>query len=688
MNACSIMQIRPIHLLSYIAILAISQLTLCTEAQTPAVKDLNTPREFPKITTQRQWQERAEAIRQQILVSAGLWPLPEKTPLKAKIFGKVERNGYSVEKVYFQTYPGFYLAGNLYRPLGRGTGPFPAILNPHGHWANGRMADTQDGSIAARCINFAKQGMIAFSYDMVGYNDTHFPESPITTDFYKVHRDFGTNDPANLLWSISLMGLQTWNSIRALDFLESLPGVDKHRLACTGESGGGTQTFILGAIDDRLAAQAPVVMVSHTMQGGCGCENMPGLRIEYSNMEIAAAAAPRPQIMVAAAGDWTKTMPTVEGPAVEGIYELFHAKEKLRHVRFDFNHNYNQTSREAVYQWFDHWLLDTPDAPIKEVAYQKESDETLRVFTDGKLPSDAVSQSELIQYLVKTRQTQLQALEPKSKSAWEHYKKIIEPAWKRTLQLEYPNSATHTFQSFIQKNENYSSEWLEVNRINEEKKLKLLHFKPAKTNSSSWPVLVVLVNPEGKGAYCNESGAPVGLAKQLLDHKLDVIIVDKFPSLPSNDQYSIFYSTYNRTYLQERVRDLITICHGVADIQFKSTRVVLCGTGHAGLWSLLATPATDAVVADYDQLNLADDKSLLAPDLFCPGLRNIDSFIGPAILAAPKPLLLHNVASTFSTQKLQSAYRALNAEKKLCLESARMDETQIADWIIKLNDSK
>ena len=229
--------------------------------------------------------------REQILVSCGLWPTPEKTPLQAHIFGKIERDGYSIEKVYFQTLPGFYLAGNLYRPLAEGKGPFPAILNPHGHWKEGRLADTKDGSTAARCISFARQGMVAFSYDMVGFNDTHFANSPTNKAFYEIHRQFGGfgTNATDMLWGISLMGLQTWNSIRALDFLESLPDVDAKRLACTGESGGGTQTFMLGAIDDRLAVQVPVVMVSHTMQGGCSCENMAGLRIEYSNMEIAAA---------------------------------------------------------------------------------------------------------------------------------------------------------------------------------------------------------------------------------------------------------------------------------------------------------------------------------------------------------------------------------------------------------------
>src|SRR5437773_3164465 len=357
------------------------------------IKDLNTPREFPSIHSRSEWESRAKEIREQILVSCGLWPLPEKTPLNARIFGKVERGGYRVEKVYFQTYPGFYLAGNLYRPLGKGSGPFPAILNPHGHWANGRMADTKEGSIAARCINFAKQGMIAFSYDMVGYNDTQFPDWPTSDELYRRHRRFATNE-ANLLWNISLMGLQTWNSIRALDFLESLPDTDKSRLACTGESGGGTQTFMLGAVDDRLAAQAPVVMVSHSMQGGCSCENAPGLRVEYSNMEIAAVPAPRPQLLVAATGDWTKMTLTVEGPAIAGVYKLFQADDRLRYARFDFNHNYNQTSREAVYAWFDRWLLNQPPAEsVKEAAYTKEPDAELRVWPDGKRPADAWSEA-------------------------------------------------------------------------------------------------------------------------------------------------------------------------------------------------------------------------------------------------------------------------------------------------------
>ncbi len=330
---------RPVSVASLALWLSASGLAAHAASVTngPTVRDLNTPRVFPEIESRLQWQARAKEIREQILVSCGLWPLPEKRAVRAHVFGRVERDGYSIEKVYLETYPGFYLSGNLYRPLGRGKGPFPGILNPHGHWANGRMADTKDGSIAARCISFARQGMVAFSYDMVGYNDTRFPDAATNRALYETHRTFGTNR-TDQLWSISLMGLQTWNSVRALDFLASLPDVDKKRLACTGESGGGTQTFMLGAVDDRLAVQAPIVMVSHTMQGGCSCENAPGLRVEYSNMEIAAVPAPRPQILVAATGDWTTNTMEVEGPAIEGVYRQFGAADRLRYVRFDFRH--------------------------------------------------------------------------------------------------------------------------------------------------------------------------------------------------------------------------------------------------------------------------------------------------------------------------------------------------------------
>src|SRR5262245_45899234 len=172
------------------------------------VRDLNTLRDFPKIESAAAWRARANDIREQVLVSCGLWPMPEKTPLHPQVSGRVVRDGYSVEKVAIETFPGNYLCGKLYLPLVRGKGTFPATLHPPDHWASGRMADTKDGSIAARCISFARQGMIAFSYDMVGYNDTFLADHGDVPpeQFSNRHHRFATNE-ANLLWNISLMGL-------------------------------------------------------------------------------------------------------------------------------------------------------------------------------------------------------------------------------------------------------------------------------------------------------------------------------------------------------------------------------------------------------------------------------------------------------------------------------------------------
>jgi dienelactone hydrolase len=648
-----------------------------TDQRAGPPKTLNTPRAFPEIKSRGEWQARAKDIREHILVSCGLWPLPEKTPLNAQVFGRIERDGYSVEKVHLQTYPGFYLAGNLYRPLGRGNGPFPGVLNPHGHWRNGRLEDQKLGSIPARCINFAKQGMVAFSYDMVGYNDTA-----------QVNHKFAS-DPTNLLWNISLMGLQTWNSIRALDFLAALPDVDPKRLGCTGASGGGTQTFMLGAVDDRLAALAPCVMVSHSMQGGCLCENAPGLRVEYSNMEIAAAAAPRPQILVAATGDWTKATLTVEGPAIAGVYRLFNAEDRLRSVRFDFDHNYNQTTREAVYEWFGRWLLRHPaPSDLKEVAYTKEPDDALRVFPDRKPPADALSEGALIASLVKLAQAQLASLRPRDRASLERFKEVMFPAWQHTLQVQFAEKQVRVEAGTVTKAAGHTATQLALGRPGRGDRLPAVLLTPAR---DSYEYIVVLAHPQGKAAFHDGAAGPKGLAKQFLDRGYSVVLLDTFLTgelarseiAAARKHLSGFFSTYNRTDLQERVQDLLTAC-AFAHRHEKGRRVLLCGVGRAGLWALLAAPAADAVVADGDALDLSSDAPLLEADLFAPGLRRIGAFAGAASLAAPHPLLAHNFGPGFGAEWLEKAYGAAGAARNLRIETARLDDAGVVNWAARL----
>src|ERR1700738_4264526 len=152
------------------------------------------------------------------------------------------------------------------------------------------------------------------------------------------------------------MGLQTYNSIRALDFLRSLPDVDPTRIGVTGASGGGTQTFILGAIDDRPAAAFPAVMVSTAMQGGGGCENCPLLRQGAGNIALAGLFAPKPLAM-SGAKDWTIDIETKGLPELKALYKLYGAEEKVSAKCWkQFGHNYNQVSREYMYNWFNKHL--------------------------------------------------------------------------------------------------------------------------------------------------------------------------------------------------------------------------------------------------------------------------------------------------------------------------------------------
>src|SRR5260370_26120356 len=145
------------------------------DSRNASIPDMDTHFQMPAFATREAWLKEAVFLQKQILSSAGLLPMPAKTTPHAEIFGTLERGSYSVEKVLLETYPGFYLGGNLYRPMGK-QGPFPAVVTPHGHWAYGRLENTALASVPARCINLARQGYVVFSYDMVGYNDTNqFP---------------------------------------------------------------------------------------------------------------------------------------------------------------------------------------------------------------------------------------------------------------------------------------------------------------------------------------------------------------------------------------------------------------------------------------------------------------------------------------------------------------------------------
>ncbi len=347
------------------------------------LKTHDTPWTFQKPASLDEWKNKRDRIRRKILISCGLWPMPESGQLKYEIFEKKENEDYTVEKVLLETFPGYYATGNLYRPKPDPANPgqrYPGVLCPHGHWTNARLAHTADDSVlAARSISFARQGYVCFAYDMVGYSDN------------KALLDHNFGGRREALWGIIPAGFQLYTSLKALDFLRSLPDVEPKRIACTGASGGGTQTFLLYAVDERIKAAAPVNMISAHMQGGCKCENAPQLRLDINNMDIGATMAPRPLMLVCATGDWTKNTPEVEYPAIRSIYELYRKPDLVAYHLVDAEHNYNKESRQAVYNWFARvFYHDRPQSDFVEKDYVMDPTPDLSVFAKHPIPEDAL----------------------------------------------------------------------------------------------------------------------------------------------------------------------------------------------------------------------------------------------------------------------------------------------------------
>jgi len=362
------------------------------QAQIPAqdarnIDPPNTDTHFRPVvhTSLAEWEARKQHLRRQILSAAGLMPMFPKSDLHAQIFGRIENRDYSIEKALLETLPGYYLAGNLYRPLKPAPASgYPAVLSPHGHWTYGRLENTNINSIPTRCINLARQGYVVFSYDMVGYNDT-----------IQTPHDFG-DKPVEELWDFGPLQLQTWNSIRALDFIETLAGVDPRRIGITGASGGATQTMILDAIDDRIQFAAPANMVSFIMQGGSLCENAPNLRLGTNNVEIAAMIAPKPMLMMAATEDWTRHMMEEELPAVRAIYALYGKPENVEAKLLDAPHNYNKENREAMYAFFGKHVLGIADASkFSEKPARIEKLEDMLALHNRTLPAGALTFEQL-----------------------------------------------------------------------------------------------------------------------------------------------------------------------------------------------------------------------------------------------------------------------------------------------------
>ncbi len=332
------------------------------------------------------WEERAQVIRSGIVEGMQLGKMPVvKGKFNPLIHGRREMDGYVVENIAIESFPGFWITGNLYSPLSPKE-KNPAVLCPHGHAKDMRLtADVQIRSAA-----LARMGAIVFAYDMVGFGESQQVDHKIP---------------------IALV-LQTHNSRRVLDYLLSRPDVDASRVGMTGGSGGGTQTFILTAIDPRITVSVPAVQVSAHFFGGCVCES--GMPIHNSghhqtnNVEIAALCAPRPLLLISNGGDWTRNTPRVEYPYIQKVYAAYHAENRLENVHLPAEkHDYGPSKRKAAYNFLGHHLKLNRGALPYDNGYQEDfvkvlKPDQLKVFdVKHPLPSNALKGDEAVMAYLK-----------------------------------------------------------------------------------------------------------------------------------------------------------------------------------------------------------------------------------------------------------------------------------------------
>ncbi len=333
--------------------------------------------------SKKEWKKRKKQIIAQL--QEGLqWDKIKNESWNKNVYvsSPITKDGYQVQNISIESFPGFYLTGNLYVPTAN-QNSFAGILSPHGHFKEARFSE----DVQIRCAQLAKMGAVVFMYDMVGYTES---------------------TPLNHKMPISLL-LQTWNSKVALDYLLSREDIDPKRIGMTGASGGGTQTFILAALDERIKVSVPVVQVSAHFFGGCACESgMPihkNNNFQTNNVEIAATFAPKPQLLVSDGADWTKNTPQVEFPYLQKVYQQWGKENRVKNVHLaNEKHNYGPSKRKATYAFLaQHLKLNPVDPQNKlwdEGVLELLPREKLLVFSQGKRPKNEwQSEEALMNYL-------------------------------------------------------------------------------------------------------------------------------------------------------------------------------------------------------------------------------------------------------------------------------------------------
>ena len=329
-----------------------------------------------------EWLAHKAKLRERLVEAWGGFPT-EPCPLEPRSLGELQRDGYRVEKLVLQTLPGLWMTSLVYVP--EGPGPFPAILQVHGHWAGAK----QDPVVQARCIGAAKHGFVVLAVDALGAG-----ERGLKSALGEYHGEmvaatlFPTGRP--------LAGLQVYENMRAVDYLQSRKDVIADQIGITGASGGGNQTMYAGAFDERFRGVVPVCSVGNYQAylgaACCMCEVVPGALKFTEERDVLGLTAPRGLMVVSATRDAPQFSVAEAAKSVAGAGEIYSALQhpkQLKHAIFDSPHDYNQAMREAMYGWMTLQLKGVGEGdPLPDPALTLEMPEALRCYPGDARPDD------------------------------------------------------------------------------------------------------------------------------------------------------------------------------------------------------------------------------------------------------------------------------------------------------------
>lgn len=522
-------------------------------------------------TTKEGWEKSRVQIRDEVIKKAGI-VIDHQLPLEYKETGSIKMEGFTIRKIAFQVRPGVYATANLYVP--DGNGPFPAVINMHGHWREGRMCDAAQSVAHALVLN----GYVCLSIDAFGAG-----ERSTVHGEYEYH---GNNLGASIMnIGESLMGIQVSDNMRGVDLLSSLPYVDTQKIGATGASGGGNQTMWLTAIDERIKASMPVVSIgtfeSYVMNDNCICELLIDALTFTEEAGILALVAPRAIKMCSHTKDEIPAFFPVQMLRtynnVSPVFKMLGVENNISYQLFDTTHGYFQADREALLGWFNLHLKGIGNGtPVKEIPFTILRDEQLMVYPKGQKDPKVENTSEYCRRAGKELRNNFLSIVSFSSE-------VKKKELRNILRLNKKSSNNKVYQ--------YSdvSGW---NRFalqtTDDKLIPILHLAPRNKSLG----YVILCNPEGKAAIST------ALIDELKKKGSGLVIVDlsgtgeassaTADSFDGNTQFHTISRAdllLGKTILGEWVNELGLVTKFLKS-RYNAQKITIDGTKEAGLAAL------------------------------------------------------------------------------------------------------